>query len=231
MMVIALIFVTGDVHGAYDIRKLSSKRFKEGRTTLKKQDYVIVCGDFGLIWDNSSEDKYWLKWLADKPWTTLFLDGNHENFDLLYQYKVERWCGGNVHIINDSVIHLMRGQVFNIEGKTFLTMGGGTSIDRAYRTEGRSWWRQEIPSKDEFDEALNNLDLNHWRVDYVLTHTSSNLMMKKMGYIKENCELNNFLDKLEEELEFKHWYYGHFHRDCIVDDKHTALYNNIIKII
>lgn len=224
-----MIFVTGDIHGAHDIRKLSSKKFIEGNS-LKKQDYVIICGDFGLIWDNSNEEKYWLKWLENKPWTTLFLDGNHENFDLLYQYKVERWHGGNVQFISDSVIHLMRGQVFNIEGKTFFTMGGGTSVDRVYRVEGKTWWSQEIPSSEEFGDAYNSLDSNHWKVDFLLTHTTSTVHMQEMVYMKENSHLNDFLDKLQDKLEYKHWYFGHFHRDCILDDKHTALYHKIIKI-
>ncbi|WP_260504042.1 hypothetical protein [Paenibacillus illinoisensis] len=73
---------------------------------MTKDDYVIIVGDFGLIWDGSNEDRYWLKWLdKTKSFTTLFLDGNHENFDLLEQYPVENWNGGKVHRINKSVIH------------------------------------------------------------------------------------------------------------------------------
>ena len=42
-------------------------------------------------------------------------------------------------MISDSICHLMRGQVFDIDGKTFFTFGGGNSIDKAWRTPGVSW--------------------------------------------------------------------------------------------
>lgn len=97
-------------------------------------------GDFGLVWNDGKEDLYWRKWLADRNFTTLFIDGNHENFDLLKRYEVVEWHGGKVQFINDSIIHLMRGQVYEIDRKTIFTMGGGTSIDKQFRKPGKSWW-------------------------------------------------------------------------------------------
>ena len=82
-----MIFITGDLHGDYDIHKLSSKCFTVQRE-LTRSDYVIICGDFGLLWDNSDEEKYWLKWLDEKPWTTLWIDGNHENYDMLSAFPI-----------------------------------------------------------------------------------------------------------------------------------------------
>ena len=70
------IYITGDTHG--DFRRFSADNFPEGKT-LTKKDYVIICGDFGGIWDvkeSSPQEKYWLDWLDRKPWTTLFVDGN-----------------------------------------------------------------------------------------------------------------------------------------------------------
>ncbi len=79
---VMMIFITGDLHGENDIHKLSTSCFAMQKT-LSRSDYVIICGDFGLVWDDSPTDRYWLKWLDGKPWTTLWIDGNHENFDLL----------------------------------------------------------------------------------------------------------------------------------------------------
>ena len=70
-----------------------------------------------------------MDWLDCKSFTTLFVDGNHENFDRLYEYPVEEWHGGKVHKIRPSVIHLMRGQIFEIEGKSIFTFGGASSHD------------------------------------------------------------------------------------------------------
>lgn len=82
------IYITGDKHG--NIRGLSSANWETGRH-LSRKDYLVILGDFGLVWsqEESDSERYWLDWLNDKPWTTLFIDGNHENFDRLNQFPVE----------------------------------------------------------------------------------------------------------------------------------------------
>ena len=109
-----MIFVTGDIHGNPD--RLSFKNWNKGKK-LFKDDYLIILGDFGLIWCKNKKEKYWLDWLNDKPWTTLFVDGNHENFDRLYQYPVVKWKGGDISTIRSSIYWLRRGQVFEIENR------------------------------------------------------------------------------------------------------------------
>ena len=115
------IFITGDTHG--DFTRFKKEVFYE-QAELTKEDCIIITGDFGGVWDSSANERYWLDWLEQKPFTTLFVSGNHENFDLLAEYPVEDWCGGTVQRIRPSVIHLMRGQVYSIQGKKFFTMGG-----------------------------------------------------------------------------------------------------------
>ena len=85
------IFITGDTHG--DFTRFKKDIFYE-RAELTKEDCVIITGDFGGIWDGSANERYWLDWLEKKPFTTLFVSGNHENYDLLAEYPVEEWCGG-----------------------------------------------------------------------------------------------------------------------------------------
>ncbi len=224
-----MIYITGDTHGELDIRKLNSKRFPQQRT-MTKDDYVVILGDFGLIWDESKEELYWRNWLAVRNFTTLFIDGNHENFDLLKQYEVVDWHGGKVQFINNNIIHLMRGQVYQLDGKTIFTMGGGTSIDKKYREPGKSWWPEELPTGYEYEEALNNLEKHNWSVDYVFTHTISNKMMTFMRYQREESELSDFLDLIEEKITFKHWYFGHFHADHQVKPNYRLLYMEVIPI-
>ena len=110
-----MIYVTGDTHADW-LTRLSFRAFPEGRE-LTKKDFVLVLGDFG-IWDNSRREKYNLDWLEDRPWTTLFLDGNHENYDILDNLPVSEWNGGKVHSLRPSVIHLMRGQLYTINGQS-----------------------------------------------------------------------------------------------------------------
>lgn len=124
-----MIYITGDCHS--DFSKFETDKFPM-QTEMTKDDYVIICGDFGGIWsyeEESNQEKDWLKWVNDKNFTTLFVDGNHENFTRLYNYPVEEWHGGKVHKIRDSVLHLMRGEIFDIDNKKIFAFGGAQSHD------------------------------------------------------------------------------------------------------
>ena len=103
-----MIYVTGDLHG--DLSRLETFRLHR----LKRDDKLIICGDFGFLWDNSDSEKKALDKLSKKKYTILFVDGTHENFDLLEQYPVEEWNGGKVHRVREKILHLMRGQIFTI---------------------------------------------------------------------------------------------------------------------
>ena len=124
-----MIYITGDCHGNFE--RFNTSIFPE-QNEMTKEDYVIICGDFGGVWHKgaeSNEETMVLDWLDSRPFTTLFVCGNHENFDRLYQYPVENWHGGKVHKIRESVIHLMRGQVFKIAEKKIFSFGGASSHD------------------------------------------------------------------------------------------------------
>ena len=120
------IYITGDTHGGF--QRFGSKYFPQQKN-MGREDYVIITGDFGGLWDGSNKDQYWLDWLEEKPFTTLFVDGNHENFDLLNALPEKRWNGGRVHVVREHILHLMRGQVFAFGGLTWFTMGGAASHD------------------------------------------------------------------------------------------------------
>lgn len=224
-----MIYITGDTHGPIDIHKLNKRYFDD--STLTKKDYLIICGDFGLVWDNSPEEKYWLDWLNDKNYTTLFIDGNHENHSLLNSYPIETWNGGKVHKIRDSVLHLMRGQVFTIDNHTFFTMGGADSIDKDWRIPGKSWWSEEMPSDEEYIEANLNLYNYENEVDYIITHTApTSIVNQLIPEIKPPDRLTDFLEDIKKSVKYKHWYFGHFHGDRDIDEKYTLLYYNIIPL-
>ena len=226
-----MIYVTGDLHGGIDIHKLSMKEFPQ-QEEMTKQDYVIVLGDFGLIWNNEREELFWRDWLLQRNFTTLFIDGNHENFDLLNKYPVELWNGGKIQKINDSIFRLMRGQIFRICDKKFFTMGGASSIDKHNRIDGLSWWKEEIPNDEEFHEAIINLDKYNDSVDFILSHTCTNEISEQIVYHHTKDKLTNFFSHyIEPTVNYNHWYFGHLHDDIEIDDRHTLLYDKIIKIV
>ena len=224
-----MIYVTGDLHGHHDMEKLDETHFPE-QHLLTKKDYVIVCGDFSLVWSNSEKVLYWRNWFNSKPFTTLFVDGNHENFDLLNKYEIQNWSGGKVHFISDSIIHLMRGQIFQIGKYKVFTMGGATSVDKEYRIPGVTWWEEEQPSENELIEARENLFKCGYEVDYIISHSASNRIISKMGFAEEDTKLVKLFDEIDENVKFKHWYFGHYHNDKNIDSRHTALYNVVTEI-
>lgn len=257
------IFVTGDTHG--DFGRFKALAFPIQKE-LDKEDYVIICGDFGMIWTAASDDvtpadaeseqeTWWLDWLESLPFTLLFVDGNHENFDRLNRYPVEEWHGGKVHKIRPSVIHLMRGQVFELAGKTFFTFGGARSHDISdgilelddpdlrekmrsldkqnalYRVNHISWWKEEMPSKEEMEEGLENLKKHKNKVDYIITHCCSGkvqLMIDK--HFDKMDELNDYFDEIRRVCEYEKWFFGHYHREKILSSQDVLLYGSRLEL-
>lgn len=230
-----MIYITGDTHGEHNVDKLFPGRFPDGKR-LTKDDYLIITGDFGAIWYGNKLDDIRLEFWEEKPYTVLFVDGNHENFHALNKYPVEIWNGGKIHRIRNNVIHLMRGQIFTIEGKTFFTFGGGLSIDKINRIPGISWWEEEEPSMKEMNEALDNLEKANNQVDYIITHAAPETIMRTKlckfhPMYQMDCLTEKFLDHIFGYVKYKTWFCGHYHFDrYISQDNFMVLYNDVIKL-
>ena len=224
-----MIYITGDTHG--EVSRFT--QFNEDYQP-KADDYLIVAGDFGCIFGLGKRDEEKLDTLARLPYTILFLDGNHECFPRIYNYPVEEWHGGRVHRVRDNVLHLMRGQVFEIEGISIFTMGGGYSIDVMFRTPGRSWWPEEMPSEAEYAEALENLQKYGNAVDVIISHAAPNETMDmfvQTGVISnrfpQEMRLNRFLENVRQTVQHKRYYFGHMHLDRELWRDQVALYYNV----
>ena len=255
------IWATGDIHG--DPVRLSAENFCEqkGFSGNKNENTVIILGDFGLIWkrgEESKEEKYWLDWLERKPFTTVFVDGNHECFPRIYSYPVEEWNGGKVHVIRPHVLHLMRGEVFTIEENKFFAFGGASShdmqdgildyedpdwreeaksLDRQgkymYRIKGLSWWEEELPTTQEMQHGLDMLRENHNVVDYIISHSPSTSELYIMGGkgLYEPDKLTKYLEEIKTVTKYKRHLFGHMHVNKAVNDKDICLYEQIVRIL
>ena len=247
-----MIFITGDTHG--DLRRFSKDAFYEQRE-MTKDDYAIILGDFGLVWDYKGESRYeknWLDWLESKSFTTLFIDGNHENHDRLDAMKVVEWHGGMVHKVRPTVIHLLRGQVYDIEGLKVFTFGGASSHDikdgilepgdpkikrwnrdytKLFRINKKSWWDRELPSVSEMEEGRQNLEKVNWKVDYVLTHCTSASTTALIGdsYYSQDI-LTHYLQEIKEKLTYKKWFFGHHHMDKQITAEEICLFEQIVQV-
>ena len=246
------IFITGDTHG--DFSRLLPAAFHEQRD-LTKEDYLIICGDFGGVWDGGDTEQQWLDWLETRSFTTLFVSGNHENYDLLRNYPISQWHGGLVQAIRPSVLHLMRGQLYNICGKRIFTMGGASSHDiqdgilepdapdflwrfqwlhaqaAAFPVNHPSWRREELPSEAEYAEARASLGRAGWTVDYLLTHCApTSIQNDLLGPLSKPDALTDFLEEIGQRCRFKYHFFGHYHEIEIIREKYVLLYEQIIRL-
>lgn len=228
-----MFYVTGDIHGGIDIAKLSGKNFPEGKA-LSRKDYIIICGDFGLPflptdtlpmekqistpWRRSGrkEYRYWISWLSERPYTVLWVDGNHDNHCYWNGQQSVEWNGGRAHIHPDAenVIHLMRGEYYEIDGNTFWAMGGAASHDRFCRKEGENWWPEEIPDDSQMQHGTDTLAAHGWKTDYILTHTLPQKLVHPLGLRLDPPEpTREYFDYIHENTDFRCWFCGHYHID------------------
>ena len=243
-----MIYITGDTHGSF-------KRFSNRKFHGQEGDYVLICGDFGGVWEDSDEQRHNLNWLSEKKYTILFADGNHENYDMLKEFPVEEWHGGKVSFIRPNVIHLKRGQVYDIEGKSFFVFGGARShdiwdgilnpndplfdikrrrLDRLgamYRIDHVSWWKEEMPSAEEMDEGRRNLLAHQNNVDYIITHccaTSTQALLNFGQYEADSA--TDYLEEIHSTITWRKWFFGHYHHDSKITDTETVIYRDIISL-
>lgn len=232
------IFITGDTHCSIDIHKLNSKNFLTG-CTLTKNDIVIICGDAGFVWSGDKEDQRWINWIDRKPWTTVYVCGNHENFDLLKKYPIVDFHGAKAHQISHSLYHILRGEIFEMNDETFFCFGGAFSHDREYRVENISWWQDELPIQEEIDNAITNLNRYNNKVDYIITHDVPTEINISLGYTVAN--MNNydkgkyihicqFLQNIFETVHYKVWFAGHYHINQLCKQHLQILYQDIVEL-
>lgn len=224
-----MTFMTGDIHGNQLLWETHISPL------LSNGDTVIIAGDFGIGFFDGPHwsEEMFLDYLSNQDIQILFCDGNHENFDILNSFDISEWNGGQVHFIRRNIIHLMRGEIYEISGKSLFVMGGGYSIDKNHRVLGKNWWPDEMPCGSEYENAINNLKRNRYKVDYILSHTGpsdtveyiTHLCVGITGPFKEEAPLNGFLKYITELVEYKKYYFGHFHIDAELWHSQFAVYN------
>ena len=216
-----MIYATGDTHGDYS-------RFKDPQIKkLGRGDTLIVCGDFGFFWDGSKKEEQVLKKLRSKDFTIAFVDGCHENFDILETFPESTWNGGMARVIAPNIVHLMRGQIYTIENKKIFTFGGGHSQDIDFR-RNQDWWEREQPTHEEIKEAMLNLEKHNNTVDYIITHEPPASLKDCLGVdVFQRLEVHAFFEDIIKTCKYEKWFFGKCHIDKHIPIKFYALFNNV----
>ena len=156
-------------------------------------------------------------------------------------------------MIRDTVLHLMRGQIFELDGASFFTLGGARSHDiqdgvldpekdkekirawswdysKQFRIDRRSWWKEEMPTEEEMRDAWEKLRKKNLSVDYILTHEFPAALKSLVNATPDSDSLSLFLDRVREDCSYKYWLFGHYHMDQKVTPKDIVLYEQIVKL-
>lgn len=220
-----MVYVTGDLHGEY--ARFSDPAFRR----LKKGDTLIVCGDFGFLWKGGKKEEALLRKIGKKRYTVLFLDGRHENFELLNAYPVTDWNGGKAQVVSGNLIHLLRGELYTLEGESYFTFGGGESPTANCGRPAGAWWEEEMPSPAEMRHGLETLMQAGKKVDYILTHEPSG---KCRGLLESRGArldgLNIYFNQLEEHVEYSRWFFGCQHLDKALSRRHRAVFRDVVPV-
>ena len=203
----ARILIVGDTHGNFEFACQMVRLAK--KNDISK---IIQVGDFGF-WDNSDQEVYYLDKLSEnsekRGVTWYVVPGNHENYDKLEGYQaVGPWSSEGFAEIRPSILYCGKVNWWAWEGKTFKSVGGAVSIDREYRTLGKSWWMQETLTDDELQQAI---DLGE--ADYLFTHDCpthapfARRLKPDLDSIIHRQKMND----VGKSTKAKVWFHGHMH--------------------
>ncbi len=221
----ALICVTGDMHG--DLNRFKDKKIKK----LKKGDFLIVCGDFGFVWDGSKKEKRILKKIGRKRFYTLFVEGCHENYDLLDEYPEENFCGGRVSVISGRLMRVRRGSLLDLQGNKIFAFGGGQTKEIDIRRESKTWFEQELPTTDEVKHGTESLISVNREVDYIVTHEPPATMKEFLGFeVRQISHMHTFFDAVKNDCKFKMWFFGKAHKNKVIPPKYHCLFDEVVQI-
>ena len=222
-----MIWITGDKHGQLEYF-LDNPSYKK----VKKHDTIIVCGDFGFLWDNSLKEQKNLKWLSKRKYNIAFVDGCHDNQQLLSKYPIGEWNGGQARYISDNIIHLLRGEAYQIDGKNILAFGGGSSENKTDHTKGVSWWPEESPTQKQIDNVIENIRNSNGNFDVIVTHEAPLSIKSCMEDEQRNYDLiHEILEEIRTHTNFKKWYFGKYHADKFIPPKYQAVFDYLIPVV
>ncbi len=214
-----MIYFLSDPHG--DLSFTALDNYLEN---AKAEDLLIILGDICLEFEQTKKNKAFTERFLNIDKKIAFLDGNHENFEYINSFPEEEWNGGRVHRLTDNIVHLMRGEIYEIEGNTFFTFGGCKSS--AKWKEIGLWFDGEEGTEAEFENAYRNLSKYNNKIDYILTHK------RERREYKEGVSepLYNLCMFIEEKVDYKRWYSGHWHVNLSDDPKRIAVYDRLVAL-
>ena len=225
-----MIYITGDTHR--DFRRV--EKFCT-RFSTTKDDILIILGDVGINYIGKDTHKYprhlsdyeLKQLLSELPITLFCIHGNHEqrpsNFDT---YNETLWNSGFVYVEPEfpDLLFAKDGEIYELDGKRCIVIGGAYSIDKEYRLlKDMGWWADEQPSAETKQLVEQKLADEKWEIDFVFSHTCPYKYVSQIfPFVYKNIDNSTevWLDTIEDRLNFDRWYCGHMHVERVIDRMH-----------
>lgn len=217
-----MIFITGDTHRDFNRIFDFNERFG-----LTEDDIMIILGDVGINYFGDKRDIKFKEMLISKLKCTIFaIHGNHEMNPENMNMQEKVWNNGTVYYEEEfpTIIYAKDGEIYNLNGKETLVLGGAYSVDKYYRlSHGLKWFEDEQISNSVKDRCISNIENNNWKVDIVLSHTVPynyrpiDLFLSFIDQSTVDETMENWLQYIEDKLNYQKWYCGHYHCNRIVD--------------
>ncbi len=88
------------------------------------------------------------------------------------------------------------------------------------------WYAEETATDEQCQLARENLTKSGHRVDYILTHKYE--VDNTVPSLDKN--LYDLTAYIENNVEYKHWYYGHNHFHRPRNETHTCIYDELVTL-
>lgn len=225
-----MIYITGDKHG--DFREIFYFCY-ENKTTL--DDVMIVLGDAGVNYYADEKDYILKNSLLQYPITFFCIHGNHEERpENIKSYKTKKFYDGIVYYEDDypNILFAKDGEVYNFNNHKVLVIGGAYSVDKHFRLKnGYNWYESEQPNEKTKEIVISKLRSMNNKIDIILSHTCPYKYIPREMFLEgiDQSTVDNsteyFLDKVEDVVDYKLWYCGHYHTDKKIDKMIFMFYN------
>ena len=211
-----MVYITGDTHREFE----RVEEFCEEYGTTD-DDVLIILGDVGINYYLDDRDNEVKEELSQLPITLLCIHGNHEERpELINSYTEKMWKGGLVYFEEDypNILFAKDGEIYDFDGRKAIAIGGAYSVDKYYRLYyNLAWFESEQPDECIKRYVENKLESVGWKVDYVLSHTGPlkclpyEKFLPNIDQSKVDKSTEEWLDYIEDNLNYETWYFGHFH--------------------
>ena len=232
-------YITGDKHGAFG----KVKKFCRDMGT-RKNDVLIILGDTGFNYYGDERDDKLKQELSEQNITLFCLHGNKENRpENVGTYGIRNFCGGKVYYEPryPNIYFAIDGETYTFEGKRYMAVGGAHSVDKMRCLDkGLPFFEDEMPSDAVKAAVEQELESMGNSIYGMLTHTCplKYLPVEMFMSTRQSAEIRRkprkakhkklfkpdidrsteeWLDSLEEKLDYNVWFCGHYHIDKQID--------------